>query len=104
MARFDFTSGERRGLIVLLAGLTLLIAVTSLRLCSGTSDPVQTNINGGSAVASVETGDSLMKQTDNTETTQKPVKRKTRAKSAKTTRSSHPDGRQRKHLDDLVDE
>ncbi len=104
MARFDFTSGERRGLIVLLAVLTLLIAVTSLHLYSGTSDSVQTNIHSGSAVANIETGDSLTTQTDNTETTQKPVKKKTRAKSAKTTRSARPDGRQRKHLDDLVDE
>lgn len=104
MARFDFTSGERRGLIVLLACLTLLIATTSLHLCSGSSDPVQTNINRGAATANVASGDSLMTQTDTTETSLKPVKRKTRAKSAKTTRSSRPDGRQRKHLDELVDE
>lgn len=102
MARLDFTSGERRGLIVLLAGLTLLIATTSLHLCSGAPDPVNTDINGSGAVANAVTCDSLI-QTDTTESPLKPSKRITRAKSAKSTRDSRPDGRQRKHLDDLVD-
>lgn len=100
MPRIDFTSGEKRGLIALLALITAALLVSiMLRLCDRDSgDPTDPADSGNVATDTTVT---VTATVDTMKVNPTTVKTKKKKKAAKQLR---PDGRQRSFLDETVEQ
>lgn len=96
MAEKGFTSGERRGLIVLLAGMCLIVAWSLLAIGCGNNEVKDIS------VGAVAAHDSLVAQRDSNTSVIK-IKNSTKKKSGRKV-SHRADGKKRDYLGEPIDE